>query len=285
MKTEKHAYLIMAHDNFKVLEALIAALDVSENDLFIHVDKKVRMPTLRPTRFASCHVLKERVAVTWGDFSQIEAEYRLFEEAYAASSTYSYFHLISGTHFPLQSQGHVHQFFDSQSADAFISPLYTDDYEVRFKLGRHHFFLRHYRSTHRSVARISQWLWKAALKAQRILGVRKRVPDVRLKAQNWVSVSARFVSLLLQEKQAVGHYFRSSFCGDEFLVPFILERHPSLVWKNAEKLLFTEFVGSSPRPITREDLRSLLDSSYLFARKITDQHLDVATAIEKGRRS
>ena len=37
----KHAYLILAHNNYYILERLIKLLDDERNDLFIHVDKKV----------------------------------------------------------------------------------------------------------------------------------------------------------------------------------------------------------------------------------------------------
>lgn len=36
----KHAYLIMCHNNFKHLIKLLAALDNARNDIYIHVDKK-----------------------------------------------------------------------------------------------------------------------------------------------------------------------------------------------------------------------------------------------------
>lgn len=38
---EKHAYLILAHNDPKVLELLVRLLDDSRNDIYIHVDKKV----------------------------------------------------------------------------------------------------------------------------------------------------------------------------------------------------------------------------------------------------
>lgn len=36
----KHAYLIMAHQNFEQLAILLELLDDIRNDIFIHVDKK-----------------------------------------------------------------------------------------------------------------------------------------------------------------------------------------------------------------------------------------------------
>ena len=39
---EKHADLILAHNNFYILERLVKLLDYEFNDIYIHIDKKVR---------------------------------------------------------------------------------------------------------------------------------------------------------------------------------------------------------------------------------------------------
>ena len=38
----KSAYLIVAHGNFNLLKKLILQLDHPSNDIFIHIDKKVK---------------------------------------------------------------------------------------------------------------------------------------------------------------------------------------------------------------------------------------------------
>ena len=38
----KHAYLIIAHNNFYILEKLIKLIDDKRNDIYIHIDKKIR---------------------------------------------------------------------------------------------------------------------------------------------------------------------------------------------------------------------------------------------------
>ena len=36
----KHAYLVIAHGEYLVLEALLSMLDDDRNDVFLHVDKR-----------------------------------------------------------------------------------------------------------------------------------------------------------------------------------------------------------------------------------------------------
>lgn len=40
----RHAYLIVVHQNFKILNNLIELLDDNNNDFFVLIDKKVKMP-------------------------------------------------------------------------------------------------------------------------------------------------------------------------------------------------------------------------------------------------
>lgn len=39
---KKHAYLIIAHNDFEILENLIILLDDMRNDIYIHIDVKVK---------------------------------------------------------------------------------------------------------------------------------------------------------------------------------------------------------------------------------------------------
>lgn len=41
-KMLRHAYLIMAHNNFEILEKQVLLLDSPNADFYIHVDKKSR---------------------------------------------------------------------------------------------------------------------------------------------------------------------------------------------------------------------------------------------------
>lgn len=70
----KHAFLIIAHNEFDVLKLLISCLDDARNDIYIHYDKKVdTLPDIQ-TKYAGLIVLEKRVDVRWGAPSMIEAE-------------------------------------------------------------------------------------------------------------------------------------------------------------------------------------------------------------------
>ena len=78
----KHAYLIIAHNEFEILKRLIQALDDERNDIYIHFDRKLNhYPDCR-TSYAKLTFLEERMDVRWGDISVVDAEFALFNEAY-----------------------------------------------------------------------------------------------------------------------------------------------------------------------------------------------------------
>lgn len=43
---KKHAYLIMAHNNWKILEKLLILLDDKRNDIYLHIDLKLYLANL-----------------------------------------------------------------------------------------------------------------------------------------------------------------------------------------------------------------------------------------------
>ena len=120
----KHAYLILAHNEFEVLRRLVSCVDDSRNDIYIHFDKKVTaLPDIR-TRNAGLTVLDRRIDVRWGAPSMIEAEYALFSAA-ASRGPYQYYHLLSGVDLPLKSQDEIHAFFDAHNGEEFIGYTWT----------------------------------------------------------------------------------------------------------------------------------------------------------------
>lgn len=119
---EKHAYLIIAHTQFELLDVLLELLDYAENDIYLHIDKKVenididRLHGL--VRRAKLTILNTRIDVEWGTYSQIECELQLLEEA--TKKKHSYYHLMSGVDLPLKSQKEIHNFFKRNMGTEYI---------------------------------------------------------------------------------------------------------------------------------------------------------------------
>lgn len=103
----KHAYLIIVHNEYSVLETLLSMIDDERNDIYLHIDRRstelYKRACLLCTQKARLFLLPTRNKVYWGDISQVETEYLLLETA-AKHSTYDYYHLLSGVDLPIQTQ-------------------------------------------------------------------------------------------------------------------------------------------------------------------------------------
>ena len=120
----KHAYLVIAHNEFEILKLLIGVLDDIRNDIFIHFDAKCsKLPLLKCFK-SNMYIIHNRINVCWGDYSQVDAELLLFDYAHTMQKeknvSYQYYHLISGVDIPLKSQDYIHNFFDRHNGREFL---------------------------------------------------------------------------------------------------------------------------------------------------------------------
>ncbi len=70
-KNKKHAYLIMAHNNFNQLKKLLELLDYEKNDIYIHIDKKSKFDKSELVKDIkkSKVYFTERINVKWGSYN------------------------------------------------------------------------------------------------------------------------------------------------------------------------------------------------------------------------
>ncbi|HBY89841.1 MAG TPA: hypothetical protein DEO37_05310 [Aerococcaceae bacterium] len=120
----KHSYLIIAHKNDFTFHTLIKSLDSEFNDLYIHMDAKVKKydeHKIEKLARKSNIIHTQRTNVQWGGYSQINAEIILFEEAISSSVSYSFFHLISGEDLPIKPLNVIHSFFENNKGKNFLN--------------------------------------------------------------------------------------------------------------------------------------------------------------------
>lgn len=278
---KKHAYLILAHNEFPVLQRLISALDDCRNDIFIHFDKKIlSFPALK-TQNAKLHLLTNRVDVRWGDVSVIEAEYSLFESA-LEKGKYAYYHLLSGVDMPLRSQNEIHDFFEEHKGKEFIGfSTGVIQQEIDRKVNRYHLFPRHFRDTGGITSFFKRSMRYVVLHLQYLFGIRRNKAINFKKGTQWVSITHDFVNYVLQQKEQTLKHYSNTFCSDEIFLQ-------TLCWnsKFKENVFDINNEGKgSQRKIgwkdgvlydwKEDDFDEIMKSDSLFARKFNSKHLDV----------
>lgn len=111
-------YLILAHKNPLQLGRMIERLDDGASKFFIHLDAKTPIePFTACLEGAHIRFIEPRERCVWGDFSIVRATIHLME---AASKEQGIFILMSGQDYPIQSQGYINAFLESNKGFDFI---------------------------------------------------------------------------------------------------------------------------------------------------------------------
>lgn len=267
-----HAWLIIAHNEFGILQRLVNALDAPECDIYIHIDRKVPMLPEIHAKWSRVVFLQDREDVRWGSVSQIRCELTLFETA-IAQRPYDYYHIISGTTLPLKPLPEIEAYFKNTAGKCIFSGLGKDlPYQEKLKLRRYNLFLRNYASSNVFLKSTAQFLWKSTIAVQRMLGIETNRGKTFYKSSNWVSLTEDAVRFLVSRKKDILKTYRYSFCGDEFFVPSELMDSPlkdNLV--NDGHYLLHNISRSNAETYRLKEFDELCKTDYLFARKFTQK--------------
>jgi len=279
----KHAYLILAHNEFGLLQTLVSCLDDERNDIFVHIDKKVsELPQLVVEK-AGLTMLSDRVDVRWGDLTVVEAEYKLFEAA-KAKGPYQYYHLLSGVDLPLKSQDYIHEFCDRYEGKEFIGyTLKEITPEVVRKVQRWHLFPEDFKNK----SALKRVLRVTYIKIQEIFGI-KRNKDIDFKkGSQWVSITDGMVQYILDHKGWVMKTFSHSFCSDEIVVQTLCWQSPyrkNIYNTDSDAVGCMRAIGWRDGQLidwSAKDLPQLQASAALFARKFNSSDPEFIDEIVK----
>lgn len=276
----KHAYLIMAHNQFSILQELISVLDDARNDIYVHFDKKLKTLPVLHSRHSRLFVLDNRVKVIWGDVSQIRAEYALYKASFHQGE-YVYYHLISGTHFPLKSNEELHNWFASCNGTCILRHVPLTDEEIQMRFGYYHFFLKRLVDKNKFINKLYHLGWRSMLRLQKAVGIKRDTSFIHGKASQWCSLTEDAVKLLLAKEKEALRQFRRSFCCDEFFVLSFLEGS-GIPFIFDDRICYVEFVRTTPKQFREDDYDTLMATDALFFRKMSDANLSLAKKIEQG---
>lgn len=265
----KFAYLILAHNNFHVLEKLIGMLDDSRNDIYIHFDRKLKHIPEVKTNTSKLFILPDRIDVRWGTISQIKALYKLYHKAYS-NDKYDFFFVISGTHLPLKSQDYIHNYFLKYQGNTVIRKWLFYEGEVDFKLRRYHLGINNFQSTNRIIKAIVQKSWSISMFIQKQLRVKTHRNEVYVKADEWAVISSDHIKYLIENEADILKKYRNTFCCDEFYLASELLKFDEMHIIDDPNLLFMHFEKDRPSVLDKKEYSELLTSPYIFARKFSD---------------
>lgn len=274
----KHAYLILAHNNFYILEKLLKLLDYEKNDIYIHIDKKVKdFDFYHYSRLVKKSTIRfvRRFNVRWGGYNQIRAELELLYVA--SSNNYNYYHIISGVDLPLRSQSEIHKFFNENRGKEFINIERASkdswrDIEIRNRIRLYHFFdnlidLRNESILTYTLKKIGSYLLTAQVK----LGVNRYPRDIWY-GSNWCSITNECVKYVLSNRKYIKKTYKYSHAADELFIQNIIAQNKKLmnnIYKaNTESnVRLIDWDRGTPYVFKNENFIELINSKCLFVRK------------------
>jgi hypothetical protein len=280
----KIAYLILAHNNYKHLNRLIAALDINNASFYLHIDKKAKLPNIKGENIS---FIKNRIKIYWANFSIIRATLKLLERAIEDNN--DYYVLLSGMDYPVTSNKEIEnklksggEFIDLEKGFSNHQP------KSRFIYYYFKFERRSSGITARVVLKLEQILRKIRIK--------KKIPFQIYTGSAWFALTANCVKYILNEiekNKKYVNFFRSCKFPDESFFHTIIgnskfnaETKSSLTYVdwgvNASPLLINEKRIPFLREITAK--RHLEKQCPLFARKFSNDTIDILEQIDKELR-
>lgn len=277
----KHAFLIMAYNNWNQLKTLISLLDDSRNSIYVHVDAKSTEFPISFFNNAVSHATLEfipRIRVTWGGSSQIDCEISLLSHALESHS--DYYHLLSGMDLPLHTMDYIDNFFKQHAGLEFIhfSELGDSvDIRVRDRISVYHPFQNILGLNMQKVTQIAEILQRT-LQIDRLRGHQNILLG---KGANWFSITDDFARYTISQWPNYCHMFASSLCADELFLQTIAVNspfgenifHPQPDDNYVANARFIEWDHGTPRILHIDDFEKLKHSTRLFARKF-DERVD-----------
>lgn len=273
----RHAYMIMAHDQFALLELLVKCLDWPQNDIYIHVDAKVKGFDFERFGSLTKHSpvsFTKRFNIGWGGDGMIRCELAMLKQA--TRGEYDYYHLLSGVDLPLRPSAQIQAFFEENRGHEFVhfcGPSFCREQGVIDRV-------RYWYPLQNRVGHGETPLHYAAggiRRLQKLLGVnRLKGADFELKCgSQWFSITHDLARYVLSRERWIRRHFCKGLAADELFLQ-------TLVWSSDFKerlyrpnddgdyhscMRFVDWTRGEPYVFCDGDYDELIGSDFLFARK------------------
>lgn len=275
----KHAYLIMCHSNFEQLLKLLTALDNVNNDIYIHVDAKVKYypkTQIKSLVKEAGLIFVKRTKVNWAGYSQIKAELNLLEEA--TKTMHEYYHLLSGVDLPLKSQREIYDFFRLNQGKEYIGidTTVTNDSFDHDRVRYYYIFQDYIGRKTGKLVNLLRRIERISIETQKRFDLdrtRKNLMPYGKGAQ-WFSITHQMAKYVVNRKKQISRLFKHTLGPDEFFLQTIALESPYCNQIVRSSLRCIDWKRGSPYIFTLEDAKMLEESEALFARKF-DSNVDI----------
>lgn len=280
----KHAYLIMAHNDTYILEKLLSLIDNKHNDIYLHLDKKmkdVNLDDLEKKVKKSKLYFIERQNVKWSSYSQIACEISLLKSA-TQNNKYSYYHLLSGVDLLIKDSNEIYNYFEKNLGTEYISyqSFDTINNEALERIKYYHILNGNIRNQNKIIRNLSRIIHHVMISIQKIIGInrlRKKDLEIR-KGANWFSITDNLARYVISKEDEIKKMYKHTNCADEvFLQTLVYNskfkekvyKEHSDEHKNSKRHI--DWRRGNPYTYTIKDYQELITCDDFFARKFSTQ--------------
>ncbi len=280
----KHAFMIMAHNNYNQLTKLLYLLDHPEVEIFLHIDKKSK-EYIPPKLVYSKINLLERIRINWGGYSLIKCELELLKLA-LENNELRYFHLMTGQDLILRKIDKILDFFEKYRDKNFIHFDRAIKSIDRYKRIKYYRIFQDIVSKRTFLGKIVISLFQERIFCllQKVLGINrtKKYENVNFKSgSQFFSITREFAEYVVKNEKYIKKYFMYTSCGDEMFIQTLAYNSKFRETLYSKKFndncsanqRYIDWNTGTPYTWRSSDIEDLLESGYLFARKF-DENID-----------
>lgn len=267
---KKIAYLILCHKNVTQVIELINSLVDSYADVFVHVDKKndelYNILCDRFDKHSGVNVLEERVCVSWGGFSQIEAILRLIKNMLEMEVDYSYVSLLSGQDLLIKPHVQLYKYLNSNYPFEFIELERRPEFDARINT-----YQINTLNCKKSYLRLINYCLRYMYDKFHI-GLKNFKPEEIYKGGEWWTLTRecllKVMDYIYRNPEFI-EKFRHTLCADEHFMQMLIVKVGLLERVQNKNLRYIVWKTSKDNPniLTMRDLNSILESFDFIGRK------------------
>lgn len=263
----RQVFLIHAHKDLAQLNALVAQLRDDDFLIYAHLDRKWRLDpqAVHP----AARLVAPRVAVRWGDFSQVQATLNSLRQIVAEVARFDKVVFLSAQDFPLLPNAGLKRELARLAGRELLeaAPVGEGGWPVAFR----------YQYFHRNGAGpAARCVLGAANRLLRLCGYRRRLPGglEPWGGSAWWALSRPCISAVLGRigrEPGLARFFRSVHCPDEMFFQTLVMNSPlraRVLGRNFRHIQWPAQGAPNPRILDEGDFARIAASGAHFCRKL-----------------
>ena len=210
-----------------------------------------------------------------GGYSIVDSELRLFASAF--HDGYDYYHLISGQDMLIKPIEYLDQFIELHNGSEFLSCDTEEQIATYMNKNILEERFQYYQFFRDTSFRYKELLNNLCIKLQKILKINRFKNAFPYGyGSEWASLSHRAVETILENRKWILQHFKYTSCADEiYKQTVLLNKGFAPYFYGNQRLIMWEPQTSHPKIFKKEDLKTLLESDCLIARKFSEDDKEI----------